>query len=59
MSAPDTTRTDAEAEYRLGVRLWQSGEKTSAIQALRRAEGLGMNSVALHKTLGLAYMGIY
>jgi tetratricopeptide (TPR) repeat protein len=49
---------DAIAYYWLGVALWHGDDTTGSIQALRRAEGLGLNTAVLHKTLGLAYYSI-
>ena len=46
---------DAMAYYWLGVALWQGDDKTGSVQALRRAEGLGLHTAFLHKSLGLAY----
>lgn len=49
---------DAIAYYWLGVARWQGDDKTGSIQALRRAETLGLDSAFLHKSLGLAYYSI-
>ena len=46
---------DAMAYYWLGVALWQGDDKTGSVQALRRAEGLGLRTAFLYKSLGLAY----
>lgn len=49
---------NAQAHYWVGVARWQQGDHVGAIQALRRAQKLGLNTTSFHKTLGLAYLGI-
>ncbi len=41
--------------YWVGVVRWQLEEKIAAVQALRRAQLLGLDTALLHKTLGMAY----
>ena len=46
---------DGLPRYYAGVAAFQLGEKVRAIQALREAEKLGLDTPFLHKALGLAY----
>lgn len=46
---------DGVPRYYAGVAAFQLGEKVRAIQALREAEKLGLDTPFLHKALGLAY----
>ena len=41
--------------YWVGVVRWQQGDRIAAVQALRLAEQLGLDTAVLHKTLGMVY----
>ena len=41
--------------YWVGVVRWQQGDRIAAVQALRLAEQLGLDTALLHKTLGMVY----
>ncbi len=45
--------------YGLGIARWRMDDPVGTIRALRRAEGLGLNSDNLHKLLGLAYYRLH
>lgn len=49
---------DPVLHYWEGVIRWQQGDRIGAVQALRLAEGLGLNTASLHKTLGMIYYGM-
>ena len=41
--------------YWIGVVRWHEGDRVAAVQALRVAEQLGLDTALLHKTLGMVY----
>lgn len=49
---------DPLLHYWAGVVRWQQGNRIGAVQALRLAEGLGLDTASLHKTLGMIYYGM-
>ena len=49
---------DPVLHYWVGVVRWQQGDRIGAVQALRLAEGLGLDTASLHKTLGMVYYGM-
>ncbi len=49
---------DPVLHYWVGVVRWQRGDRIGAVQSLRLAEGLGLDTASLHKTLGMIYFGM-
>ena len=44
-----------ELHYWIGVVRWHEGDRVTAVQALRAAQQLGLDTAVLHKTLGMVY----
>ena len=49
---------DPVLHYWVGVVRWQQGDRVGAVQALRLAEELDLDTASLHKTLGMVYYGM-